>query len=88
MDSIIDIALRNELRDAGMHPSAIKLAAAALKRDEGALATLGVKQAVAAFKSGNPTLFTISYGDTTKSLEQLERERDQQMRRDHPDWTH
>lgn len=87
MDSMIDVALREELTNAGMIPAAVVLGVAALKRDESALATLGVRQAVAAFKAANATLFSTSYRDMTKSVEQIERERDREMQKRYG-WTH
>jgi hypothetical protein len=81
---LIDDAVRKMLVRSGILPEALDLALTAVKRDgiaydESSRIVTGVRAAVSAFRKEKPGLFSSGYRDMTKSIEQIERERDKQM---------
>jgi hypothetical protein len=81
---LIDDAVRKLLVRSGVLPEVLDLAVQAVKRDgiaydESSRIVTGVREAVAAFRKEKPGLFSSGYRDLTKPLEQIERERDQQI---------
>jgi hypothetical protein len=78
----IERDLKRELAAAGILPDITDLVLLKINRDgitynEAARSTQGARGAVRAFKNENPKLFGKPYLDGTKSIEEIERERDQ-----------
>jgi len=80
-DQLIERDLKKALKEAGLNPDAFDMAMAKIKRDtitvdEAHGTTSGTRKAVEAFRKEHAGLFPSDYRDSTKSLEQIERERD------------
>lgn len=87
--TLIDRDLRQELIAAGILPNVLRRALPMVSRKNittiqapkgGLSGTIGVREAVAEFKKERPEMFASDYYDTSKTLEQIEKERDSNLR--------